>query len=127
MTGETGRVYLVGAGPGDEGLLTKRGGELLKKAQVLLYDRLVDPRLLCRVSEDCERIFVGKDAGNHRVSQKQINELLVKKAREGRCVVRLKGGDPFVFGRGGEEVLALEKEGIPYEVVKNTSVPSSAP
>lgn len=117
MTGETGRVYLVGAGPGDEGLLTKRGGELLKKAQVLLYDRLVDPRLLCRVSEDCERIFVGKDAGNHRVSQKQINELLVKKAREGRCVVRLKGGDPFVFGRGGEEVLALEKEGIPYEVV----------
>ena len=117
MTGETGRVSRVGAGPGDEGLLTKRGGELLKKAQVLLYDRLVDPRLLCRVSEDCERIFVGKDAGNHRVSQKQINELLVKKAREGRCVVRLKGGDPFVFGRGGEEVLALEKEGIPYEVV----------
>lgn len=114
---KTGMVYLVGAGPGDEELMTERGNTLLKEAEVLLYDRLVGPRFLSRVPEDCEKISVGKREGNHSVSQEEINDLLVRKAKEGKRVVRLKGGDSFVFGRGGEEVQALEKENIPYEVV----------
>lgn len=114
---KTGMVYLVGAGPGDEELITLRGNRLLAEAEVLLYDRLASPRLLSKVSETCEKIFVGKREGNHSVSQEKINALLVQKAREGKRVVRLKGGDSFVFGRGGEEILALEKENIPYEVV----------
>lgn len=114
---KTGMVYLVGAGPGDEELITKRGFSLLQEAEVLLYDRLASPRFLSMVPETCEKISVGKRAGNHSASQTQINALLIEKAKEGKQVVRLKGGDPFVFGRGGEEILALEKENIPYEVV----------
>lgn len=116
MKNKEGIVYLVGAGPGDAGLLTQRGAELLKRAEVVLYDRLVNPLLLKLAPEDSERISVGKNAGNHSLSQEEINELIIKKAGEGKRVVRLKGGDPFVFGRGGEEALALEKAGIPYEV-----------
>lgn len=112
-----GMVYLVGAGPGDEELITLRGNRLLAEAEVLLYDRLASSRFLSRAPEACEKIFVGKREGNHSVSQEEINALLVRKAKEGKRVVRLKGGDSFVFGRGGEEILALEQENIPYEVV----------
>ncbi|MGN0377863.1 MAG: uroporphyrinogen-III C-methyltransferase [Suilimivivens sp.] len=117
MKNNTGMVYLIGAGPGAEELITIRGAALLKEAEVLLYDRLASPEFLLQVPEICEKIYVGKREGNHSVSQEKINELLVEKAKEGKTVVRLKGGDPFVFGRGGEEILALEKENIPYEVV----------
>ena len=115
--GSRGKVYFIGAGPGDGGLITKRGGELLKTAEVLLYDRLANPALLSEVSDSCQCIPVGKREGEHTASQEEINELLLQKAGEGWRVVRLKGGDPFVFGRGGEEILALEKAGIPYEVI----------
>lgn len=117
MENKKGTVYLLGAGPGEEGLMTERGSALLKKAEVLLYDRLVNPVFLTRAPGDCERIPVGKREGNHTAVQEEINALLVEKAKQGKCVVRLKGGDPFVFGRGGEEIKALEEAGIPYEVI----------
>jgi len=117
MSDFKGKVYLIGAGPGDDGLLTIRGSQLLKEAEVVLYDRLANPALLLNTREDCEKLPVGKREGLHSYKQEEINTLLIQKAKEGKKVVRLKGGDPFVFGRGGEEVLALEKEGIPYEIV----------
>src|SRR5215213_6698412 len=98
-----GIVYLVGAGPGDPGLATVRAMELIASADVLLYDRLVPERLLRAASPGAELIYVGKEPGKPTLAQAQINELLIAKAREGRRVIRLKGGDPFVFGRGGEE------------------------
>ncbi|MHC4718387.1 MAG: uroporphyrinogen-III C-methyltransferase, partial [Planctomycetota bacterium] len=112
-----GRVYLVGAGPGDPGLLTLRGRDLVARADVVVYDYLSSPRLLDWVRPDAEQIYVGKQAGAHTLSQDQINELLVSKAGAGAAVVRLKGGDSFVFGRGGEEALALVEAGIDFEVV----------
>jgi len=112
-----GKVYLVGAGPGDPGLFTVKGMQCLKKADVVLYDYLVQEKLLSYVHERAEIIYVGKKAGRHILEQEKINELLVKKAKEGKTVVRLKGGDPFVFGRGAEEALELVKRGIPFEVV----------
>jgi len=114
---EIGRVYLVGAGPGDPGLITEKGLRILKKTDVVVYDNLVNPELLGAVSEKSEKIYVGKRAGNHTLPQEKINQLLVQKARENRIVVRLKGGDPYVFGRGGEEALALREAGVPFEVV----------
>src|ERR687895_397366 len=96
-----GKVYLVGAGPGDPGLLTVRGLELLRKATVIVYDQLVNPILLEETSAECIRIFAGKQAGCHCIPQEEINQILVDYARIGYEVVRLKGGDPFVFGRGG--------------------------
>lgn len=117
MNRNKGMVLLVGAGPGDPGLFTRRGAEAVGSAEVILYDRLVNPGLLDGAPDGCEKIFVGKGVGNHGLSQKEINELIIRKAREGKRVVRLKGGDPFVFGRGGEEALALEEENIPYSVV----------
>ena len=96
-------VYLVGAGPGDPGLVTVKGLELIKKADCIIYDRLSSPELLGYAGMDCERIYVGKADRHHTLPQEQINELLVEKAKEYHCVVRLKGGDVFVFGRGGEE------------------------
>lgn len=117
MKDKIGTVCLVGAGPGDEELITLRGSRILAEAEVLLYDRLASPRLLSRAPSGCEKIFVGKREENHSVSQEEINALLVRKAKEGKRVVRLKGGDSFVFGRGGEEILALEAEKIPYQVV----------
>lgn len=117
MRKQGGMVYLVGAGPGDEELITKKGDRLLSQAEVLVYDRLASQEFLKRIPETCEKIYVGKESGHHSMKQEEINQVLVQKALEGKMVVRLKGGDPFVFGRGGEEILELEKHGIAYEVV----------
>ncbi|WP_397606796.1 siroheme synthase CysG [Silanimonas sp.] len=112
-----GRVILVGAGPGDPGLLTLRGLRALNQADVVLHDRLVSADVLALARRDAETIEVAKEAGTHHTTQQRIHELLIEHAKAGKTVVRLKGGDPFVFGRGGEELEALRAEGIPYEVV----------
>ena len=112
-----GRVYLVGAGPGDPGLITVRGRELLRQAEVVVYDHLASPRLLAHVPAAAELIYAGKLAADHTLTQTRINELLVAKALAGKRVVRLKGGDPFIFGRGGEEALACVEAGVQWEVV----------
>lgn len=122
----TGKVYLVGAGPGDPGLITLRGAELLARAQVVVYDYLASP-LLLRHCPQAEVIYVGKKAAAHTLSQEQINALLIEKARQGNVVVRLKGGDPFIFGRGGEECLALARAGIGFEVVPGITAAIAAP
>jgi uroporphyrinogen III methyltransferase / synthase len=113
----TGRVYLVGAGPGDPGLLTARALQLIGTADVILYDRLIPSAALDGARADAEVLFVGKEGGGESVPQEQTQTLILDRARTGRTVVRLKGGDPFVFGRGGEEALALREAGIPFEVV----------
>jgi uroporphyrinogen III methyltransferase / synthase len=113
----SGRVYLVGAGPGDPGLLTARALELIAAADTILYDRLIPAAALDGARADAELLFVGKQGGGESVPQEQTEELMIDRARAGRTVVRLKGGDPFVFGRGGEEALRLRAAGIPYEVV----------
>ncbi len=122
-----GKVFLVGAGPGDPGLMTVRGLELLRKADVVVYDRLVNRSLLEEAPEDAIRIFVGKSSGSHSLPQEEINDLLAQYARRGQQVVRLKGGDPFVFGRGGEEAEALARAGIMLEVVPGVSSALAAP
>ena len=118
---KTGMVYLVGAGPGDPGLLTLRGADLLRRAEVLVYDALVNPELLRLAPNSAEIIYAGKRAKDHAIPQNQLNELLVQKAQEGKTVVRLKGGDPYVFGRGGEEAEQLVQSGIRFEVVPGIS------
>jgi len=120
-------VYLVGAGPGSPDLITVRGLELVRAADVLIHDQLGTAEFLAMAKEGCELYDVGKFAGNHKVSQDGINELLVEKARENKLVVRLKGGDPFVFGRGGEEMLYLAEHGIASEVVPGVTSAISAP
>ena len=114
---ETGCVYLVGAGCRDADLITVRGLKLLQQCQVLVYDDLIPEGLLKEASQDAEKIYVGKRCKAHSMPQEEICRLLIKKAREGKLVIRLKGGDPFVFGRGGEEMLALKEAGIPCEEV----------
>ena len=123
----TGKVYLVGAGPGDPGLITVKGMWALEQAQVVVYDRLVDPVLLQAVPDAAERIFVGKARGRQQLTQPEINQLLVDKASQGFTVVRLKGGDPFVFGRGGEEALELKANGLPFEVVPGVTSAIAGP
>ncbi|MYC29667.1 MAG: uroporphyrinogen-III C-methyltransferase, partial [Chloroflexi bacterium] len=112
-----GKVFLVGAGPGDPGLITVKGLRCLQQADVVVYDRLMDPALLQSASPQAELVFVGKERGRQALTQDEINDLLLKKASAGNTVVRLKGGDPFVFGRGGEEAQVLARNGMPFEVV----------
>lgn len=127
MSGAPGMVYLVGAGPGDPRLITVLGLDRLRQADVVVYDRLVSPRLLDEAPRQAERIFVGKAPGEHSCRQEEINGLLVRHARAGRIVVRLKGGDPFVFGRGSEEAMACAEAGVPWEVVPGLSSAVSVP
>jgi uroporphyrin-III C-methyltransferase / precorrin-2 dehydrogenase / sirohydrochlorin ferrochelatase len=122
----TGHVSLVGAGPGDPGLLTRKAIVRLRAADLVLYDALIDDRIL-RYARRAQRFFVGKRAGRHAMAQGAIQTLMIRAARRGRRVVRLKGGDPFVFGRGGEEALALQHAGIPYDVVPGVSSAIAAP
>lgn len=122
-----GNVYLVGAGPGDPKLLTLKGAECIAKADVLVYDRLASRRLLSLARPDCELIYVGKSPDRHTLRQEEINQLLVDKGLEGKVVTRLKGGDPFVFGRGGEEAEALLEADIPFEIVPGVTSAISVP
>ena len=123
----SGKVYLVGAGPGDPELITLKGLRCLRMADVVVYDRLVNLSLLDEAPSGAERVFVGKKTGCHSVKQEEIHVLLIHYARQGHLVVRLKGGDPFVFGRGGEEALALAQAGIPFEVVPGVSSAIAVP
>ncbi|HYM46374.1 MAG TPA: uroporphyrinogen-III C-methyltransferase [Solirubrobacteraceae bacterium] len=125
--GSAGSVHLVGAGPGDPGLLTARALALIAAADTILYDRLIPASALDGARPDAELLFVGKQGGGESVSQEQTEELLIARARAGRTVVRLKGGDPFVFGRGGEEALALRAAGIAYEIVPGVTAGIAAP
>ena len=127
MSARTGVVYLVGAGPGDPGLITARALELIETADVILHDRLIPPGALDAARSDAEVIHVGKRPGDPEVPQPQIEKLMVEHARAGRSVVRLKGGDPFTFGRGGEEAEALAESGVPFEVVPGVTAGVAAP
>ncbi|WML37910.1 uroporphyrinogen-III C-methyltransferase [Neobacillus sp. OS1-2] len=124
---KTGKVFLVGAGPGDVGLITVKGMEAIKQAEVILYDRLANPKLLEFAPRDCELIYCGKLPDRHILRQENINDLLVEKAMAGKIVVRLKGGDPGVFGRVGEEAAALAQYQIPFEIVPGISSGIAAP
>ena len=124
---KAGKVYLVGAGPGDPRLLTLRGLELLKKADVVIYDRLISKSILKFIPTRTRKIFVGKSPGKHQFHQESINRLMMTEASKGNTVVRLKGGDPFIFGRGGEEAQALCKTSISFEFVPGVPSASAVP
>lgn len=123
----SGRVAIVGAGPGDPDLLTLRAARLIARAGALVHDRLLSPEILDLCPEECRVIYAGKSPGRHALDQEEINGLLISLAREGLEVVRLKGGDPFVFGRGGEEAEALAQAGVPFEVVPGVTSAVAAP
>ncbi|MFN7921940.1 MAG: uroporphyrinogen-III C-methyltransferase [Bryobacteraceae bacterium] len=123
MTERPGKVWLVGAGPGDPGLLTLEGRRALEGCDAVLYDHLANEELLAFAPAGAERIYVGKKKSDHAVAQLEIERLMIERARQGKCVVRLKGGDPFIFGRGGEEAEALADAGIPFEVVPGVTAP----
>src|SRR4051812_14322448 len=127
MVNKKGQCFLVGAGPGDLGLVTLRAKECIERAEVIVYDYLCNPDMLRWAPENAELIFAGKKAGTHTLSQDEINALLVEKTREGKTVVRLKGGDPFLFGRGGEEAQALAAAGLAFVVVPGVSSAIAAP
>lgn len=127
MAEARGKVYLIGAGPGDPGLLTLKGKRCLEEADVVVYDYLANPRLLRYARPEAELIFVGKQAGRHTLPQEEIGRLLVERATQGKVVARLKGGDPFIFGRGGEEAEELVAAGIPFEVVPGVTAAVAAP
>ncbi len=122
-----GKVYLVGAGPGDPGLLTVKAQNLVQECQVLVYDRLVGQEIVAQAPESAEKIYVGKESNRHALPQDDINGVLVDRAAQGKMVVRLKGGDPFLFGRGGEEAEYLKQNGIPYEIVPGVTSAIAAP
>ena len=122
-----GKVYLVGAGPGPAELLTLKAAELLRNADVVVYDRLIQDGVLALASPSAERIYMGKPVGRHDSRQDEVNEILVRKACEGKVVVRLKGGDPFVLGRGGEEAEYLAQRGVPFDVIPGVSSAIAAP
>ena len=124
---KNGMVFLVGAGPGDPRLLTVGAMHCLKRADVVVYDHLADESILSYVPETAERIYVGKQSCHHTMRQEEINVLLADKAEEGKTVVRLKGGDPFVFGRGGEEALVLLERGVPFEILPGVTSAISVP
>lgn len=126
-TNKTGKVWLVGAGPGDHGLMTVKGAEVLSRADVVVYDALVGSSILPLMPEQAEKIYAGKRAGVHTLKQPEINRILLEKAQAGLNVVRLKGGDPFVFGRGGEELELLAENGVPYEVVPGVTSAFAVP
>lgn len=123
----TGKVYIVGAGPGDPGLLTVKGMQCIRAADVVIYDHLVSDALLRHASPSARLIYAGKKGGDHALPQAEINELLLREAAEGNSVVRLKGGDPFIFGRGGEEAFVLARAGIPFEVVPGVTSAIAVP
>jgi len=122
-----GKVYLVGAGPGDPELITLKGLECIKKADVLIYDYLASPILLKHAKKHTEILYVGKKGGDHTLSQDEINSLIAEKAQKGLTVTRLKGGDPFIFGRGGEEAEILVRNEIPFEIVPGVTSAIAAP
>ena len=124
---QPGKVYLVGAGPGHPELLTLKAAELIKRGDVIIYDRLIQEEVLALARSSAERIYMGKPLGKHESRQDEVNELLVRKARDGKSVIRLKGGDPFLFGRGGEEAEYLADHGIPFEVIPGVCSALSAP
>jgi uroporphyrinogen III methyltransferase/synthase len=126
-TQRKGKVYLVGAGPGDPGLLTLKGQACLSQADVIVYDNLANRSFLAYASDKAEQVYVGKEAGRHTLPQEAINRLIVAKALEGKEVVRLKGGDPFIFGRGGEEAQELAKAGVPFEVIPGVTSAIAVP
>src|SRR5438034_1637764 len=126
-TNENGKVYLVGAGPGDLGLVTLRAKECIERANAIVYDHLTNPEILSWARDDAEIIYAGKEAGQHSLSQQEINALLIEKARAGKDVVRLKGGDPFVFGRGAEEARAIVDAGIEFEIVSGITSAIAGP
>lgn len=123
----SGKAFLIGAGPGRADLITVRGLKLLHQAEVVIYDRLIAQELLSEIPSDAERVYVGKTPGLHTMPQESITQLLVDQVKSGKRVVRLKGGDPFVFGRGGEEALALKEAGLEFEIVPGVSSSIAAP